>query len=342
MWHTIVLKEKPWMSKLLRELVMTRLLIYGRTHRSLWIQADDRLPNVNAQTMEWLIDEENGTWNMNRLQDNFIGLDVCAICSIPLGRFMEDMWSWSKEKSGLFTIRSAYRALMERSWQQRQASSSRGGTFSKENFGTCQFLTRFGTFCGGGSISFCRTCGKNWPMWRIRSRGNYIPRMFWVLMGSHILARVEGVASTKIPQLHPKSWVKDLVDDVKVRSADTYIISCECGQYGQKDTWDGMVNRDDRSWHQWKWEVDTTRISMDMASMRRRSNLSWSRDGSPQKLKKERSIEMRVFMKMIFSGSTTMVMSDRTGSMICAEAIWYEYATDLRRCDLRRFEVWIG
>lgn len=55
-------------------------------------------------------------------------------------------------------------------------------------------------------------------------------------MGSHILARVEGVASTKIPQLHPKSWVKDLVDDVKVRSADTYIISCECGQYGQKDT----------------------------------------------------------------------------------------------------------
>jgi hypothetical protein len=40
-------------------------------------------------------------------------VDVEAILKIPVGRLDEDVWAWHLERHGNFTVRSAYRALLQ-------------------------------------------------------------------------------------------------------------------------------------------------------------------------------------------------------------------------------------
>lgn len=57
-------------------------------------------------------------------------VDVDAVLNIPLSSYNEDdSWAWHYEKSGCFTVRSAYRLIMETKrrrvdWLEHNASSS--------------------------------------------------------------------------------------------------------------------------------------------------------------------------------------------------------------------------
>jgi hypothetical protein len=79
---------------------------------SVWIGEDeDELIKV-AQ----LIDSDNGTWKVVLVRRNFITPEAEAILNIPLqcGDDGEDFWAWGLERTGIYTVKSAYRSLMTR------------------------------------------------------------------------------------------------------------------------------------------------------------------------------------------------------------------------------------
>ena len=59
-----------------------------------------------------LIDPVTLMWNVQVVDTHFLPMDGELIRSIPLsGRRQADFWAWHYEKSGVFTVRSAYRML---------------------------------------------------------------------------------------------------------------------------------------------------------------------------------------------------------------------------------------
>jgi hypothetical protein len=60
-----------------------------------------------------LIDAESGTWKVDLVRSNFIATEADAILNIPLRRGGgDDFWAWSLEKTGIYSVKSAYRSLM--------------------------------------------------------------------------------------------------------------------------------------------------------------------------------------------------------------------------------------
>ena len=66
-------------------------------------------------TVSDLIDSDSWLWKVDIVRRNFIAPDADAILNIPLRQGGgEDFWAWAWEKTGVYTIKSAYRALMTR------------------------------------------------------------------------------------------------------------------------------------------------------------------------------------------------------------------------------------
>jgi hypothetical protein len=72
-----------------------------------------------------LLDSNSMKWDIQKVKANFCETDVKAICSIPTGRFANDVWAWARESNGRFSVRSAYRALIAES-DSSQAGNSMG------------------------------------------------------------------------------------------------------------------------------------------------------------------------------------------------------------------------
>jgi hypothetical protein len=76
-----------------------------------------RSPEADVTLVQQLIDEDSATWKMEKLEENFEP-------NIPIGRFTEDEWAWAYEKSGYFTVRSAYKLLAAPHLQNDNPSTS--------------------------------------------------------------------------------------------------------------------------------------------------------------------------------------------------------------------------
>jgi hypothetical protein len=84
-----------------------------------WLPRDGLLRPVRCASNEpptrvcELIDPTSVSWDIQALQSHFIPMDLELILSIPLTtRRQRDFWAWHYEKSGSFTVRSAYRMLI--------------------------------------------------------------------------------------------------------------------------------------------------------------------------------------------------------------------------------------
>jgi len=73
---------------------------------------------------------ENGDWNTELIKNTFLSIDADAILRQPRGRIGQDFWAWSPEKSGIYSVRSAYKLLygkkVDRNQDQVPGSSSDG------------------------------------------------------------------------------------------------------------------------------------------------------------------------------------------------------------------------
>jgi hypothetical protein len=66
-----------------------------------------RDPKSKVIVVQELVDKNMCRWGEDTLQENFIHVDVKAICAIHVAHLSEDDWAWSLENRGNFTVRSA-------------------------------------------------------------------------------------------------------------------------------------------------------------------------------------------------------------------------------------------
>lgn len=60
-----------------------------------------------------LIDQVSVAWDTKKVKAAFLPMDVEAILNIPIcTRRQDDFWAWHYDKNGLFSVRSAYRMLV--------------------------------------------------------------------------------------------------------------------------------------------------------------------------------------------------------------------------------------
>jgi hypothetical protein len=90
-----------------------------------------RLSEEPVQLVSDLIFEDSNQWNTNLIRKVFFAPDADAILSMPRPRTrLQDVWAWAWDKSGSYTVRSAYKLLLEEGLDnvQMTESSNRGET----------------------------------------------------------------------------------------------------------------------------------------------------------------------------------------------------------------------
>jgi hypothetical protein len=80
-----------------------------------------------------LMEDDGATWNQQALAQDLLPIDIQAVQRIPLGRLNEDMWVWEREKHGLYTVRSAHHALVEKQAQDKDFKSGRSSHSAGNN-----------------------------------------------------------------------------------------------------------------------------------------------------------------------------------------------------------------
>jgi hypothetical protein len=79
-----------------------------------------KLQDTTLLTVNELMNEDH-QWNVSLVRELFFAPDADAILKIPLRRNGGEDWlAWSKESSGCYTVRSAYRELILHSQQRQQ------------------------------------------------------------------------------------------------------------------------------------------------------------------------------------------------------------------------------
>jgi ribonuclease HI len=85
-----------------------------------------RLIDTDVVTLDELIDPVQHQWRSEKIHEIFLAPDARAILQIPLCRSAGDDWlAWHYEKSGVYSVRSAYRALLS-SKESREAAINGG------------------------------------------------------------------------------------------------------------------------------------------------------------------------------------------------------------------------
>ena len=103
--------------------------------------------NTSVQFVSDLIDDENWSWRMDLVRDTFVPTDAAAILNISLrSAGGADFLAWAFEKSGIYTVKSAYRALMI----QKECSALEEGPAARASNANEQFKDRGCRLEGGG------------------------------------------------------------------------------------------------------------------------------------------------------------------------------------------------
>ena len=82
-------------------------------------------PGALATRVSDLLAADGSSWDDAALNDNLLAMDAQAVKRIPLGRHQGDFWAWSGERHGLYTVRSAYRMLVEKEAHERDHREGR-------------------------------------------------------------------------------------------------------------------------------------------------------------------------------------------------------------------------
>ena len=87
-----------------------------------------RIGNDPIHHVSELFDHENGTWDVDLVRRNFLAPDADAILNIPLRSASgEDYLAWDLERSVVYSVKTAYRALMTR----KERSALEEGTIAE-------------------------------------------------------------------------------------------------------------------------------------------------------------------------------------------------------------------
>jgi hypothetical protein len=84
-------------------------------------------------TVDQLIDSDNWTWRQSLIRSVFLAPDAEAILNIPLRNGGgEDFFAWNHERSGVYSVKSAYRALVNQNERATLDEGTATGTSANE------------------------------------------------------------------------------------------------------------------------------------------------------------------------------------------------------------------
>ena len=73
-----------------------------------------RRTNNPPELLSHFIDHTTAAWDITKPEEFCLPIDIPSIIQIPLcSSNIPECWAWNLEKSGLFTIRSTYRMMVE-------------------------------------------------------------------------------------------------------------------------------------------------------------------------------------------------------------------------------------
>ena len=271
-----------------------------------------------------MIDADNGEWNMNLINANFVEPDVSVICRIPISNSAEDIWAWQPEKHGHFTVKSAYRVLLSKSRQTYQPGSSinQEKVWKVKNFWwrichdfiPCRAVLKRRHV---EEIDFCESCGQ--PETSMHA-------IFCCTWARSFWDEIKILTGIKIPKLHPQSWTLDLVDGTKVSQADACVICC--------GAWAIWTERNTRRHGEAgrtiaqsvKWVTDTV---MDLVMAGKENLVKAPKVKAKWSPPENGVIKVNVdasFDENTNQGSSGLVIRDSFGNLLRAQALWYEFA----------------
>jgi hypothetical protein len=200
-----------------------------------------RMDGAIAKQVRELLSEDGRSWDEDALSQNLVPLDAAAARCIPLGRSSEDVWAWSGEKHGLYTVKSGYRLLASAEAQHRSfldqttAHSNHPNDPLWRKLWKCKVPPKVRVFWWRifneyipsranlhqrhiDPLSICDTCGaRDETTFHALLECTYA-RQFWI--------RLRELTGVKLPTLLSGSWSSQLLEDNNCSEEDRTIILC--------------------------------------------------------------------------------------------------------------------
>jgi ribonuclease HI len=294
-----------------------------------------RDPEAEVTMVSEFINEEQGCWDKKKLEENIIGPDVATVTAIPIGRFTEDYWAWTQEKSGTFSVRSCYR-LLSASRRMIDVSSSHGAALPIwKKLWRLDVPPKVRTFWWRVINEFvpcrqilhrrhmeelpqCKTCGAAQESVMHAFFECTWARLFW--------QELKSVTSIKIPAFHPRSWASDIVEEKLVTKEQACVILCGCWSIWTERNaiWHGGGGRSVSESVRWVMDTifDLAQLGKKQANKEAKPKPQWTRP-------RVGTLKINVdacFKEDLRQGSTGLVIRDHDGRLIQGQALWYESA----------------
>ncbi|KAE8796032.1 hypothetical protein D1007_29073 [Hordeum vulgare] len=208
-----------------------------------------RLSDEPVQLVSDLLQEDNGEWNQELLQRLFLRSDVEAIMNMPRPRIVaNDFWAWAWDRSGIFSVKTAYRELKRRQTEmQGGPSNSAGDEEICKSLWKLKVQPKFRVFWWRvikgflparaelvrrhiGEVATCALCGnEEETLFHTFVTCNQATQ-FWTET-----LRFFGV---KLPRLYQATWTRDLLDPRFIAKEDaTVIISVMWAIWGSRNNY---------------------------------------------------------------------------------------------------------
>lgn len=298
--------------------------------------------NVTVQRVDELFVQGTRQWNESLIRQSFMAIDADEIMKIRPGvRMEEDVIAWNYEKSGIYTVRSAYRLL--KSVQSQEEASKRSESSSSDSSWMWRKVWKLtlppkihifwwqvaNNFLPTKEVLFqrhvdretvCATCGAaDETLFHIAFECS-MARRFW--------EEVKKLTGIKVPRLHQVSWAKDLLTEEHCPRRTVEPIIC-----GVWSLWSGRnARKHDRQ--SWKPATAARHVSAmledficrgtESTSSRAGARGCWSRP--PNGWTKVNTDA--AFSPSTGAGSTGVVVRDERGEILAAAARSYSSIAD--------------
>ena len=191
------------------------------------------------------------------MRDSFVPWDAEEILKIKAGvRMVEDTVVWNYERTGIYSVRSAYRLLKADERQKEASAGNESGSSYADGIWNklwkLKIPPKIRIFLWRAvnnflptkrelkrrhveQEDFCETCGEEGETLFHVAFKCPLARRFW--------QSAKDLVGIKIPALHPATWTRDLLSPDKVLNTDAAMIICGVWSLWAWSLWAGRNAR---------------------------------------------------------------------------------------------------
>jgi hypothetical protein len=182
---------------------------------------------IHIDMVSELIDQVTYQWRVEKLRENFMALDVDRTMQIPLRHQGGPDWiAWALEKSGQYSVRSAYRALVESSVEQEMVEAGAASSSVSEKREVWKLVWKLDTV-PKVQVFWWRVLKGILPDYSTLSRRhvredstcgicknaseNLLHALTECAHAKLFWTAAKDVLKVKLPRLHPETWASDIL-----------------------------------------------------------------------------------------------------------------------------------